>query len=282
MPIDFQGPTRPVYKQEFQLVRKINPMNLIKASLTKKLPYYRRGRIGWEREDLRKDWMSKRRDVAGGWLAREALFFPIENVSPNQDLKVRGMVESAAHWEGCFELIYFWYFPIVICKAIFANYTSIDPKQQQTMFPRRSCAIKNSLGIPFLKKETKEKKENKPRNPSWNKKEGGKSWRNTMPQHWETSPTTLPGTRWNQDMMMEQNARKLGKQSPEPYPKPKGLRKWWWNRMPEYPEPIWWNKTVSKKSWEPPSTPEIFRQQAPEPKPEPENVMEQDAKKIER
>ena len=48
------------------------------------------------------------------------------------------------------------------------NYTSKDPKQQQTMFPWRSCAIKNSLGIPFLRKETKEKKGvgDKPRNPS--------------------------------------------------------------------------------------------------------------------
>ena len=46
------------------------------------------------------------------------------------------------------------------------NYTSIGPKQQQTMFPRRSCATKNALGAPFLRKETKEKKGDKPRNPS--------------------------------------------------------------------------------------------------------------------
>ena len=152
------------------------------------------------------------------------------------------------------------------------KYTSIDPKQQQTMFPRRSCAIKTSLGAPFLRQETKEKKGdkprnpspeperarksrwntilflrkerkekqgNKPRNPSWNKKEGGNHDGTQCHNTRETSPTTLPGTRWNQDMMMEQNARRLGnnprnptrnqnarrlgRQSPEPYPKPKDL-----------------------------------------------------------
>ena len=40
----------------------------------------------------------------------------------------------------------------------------------------------------------------------------GTQCRNTR----ETSLTTLPGTRWNQDMLMEQNARRLGRQSPEP------------------------------------------------------------------
>ena len=140
------------------------------------------------------------------------------------------------------------------------------------MFPRRSCAIKNSLGAPFLRKEMKEKKGDKPRNPSpepegarksrwntilflrrerqekygnkpwnpsWNKnnKEGGNHDGTQCHNTREASPGTLPGTRWNQDMLMEQTARRLGRQSPEPYPKPKGLRKWWWNRMPEYPEP---------------------------------------------
>ena len=32
----------------------------------------------------------------------------------------------------------------------------------------------------------------------------------------ETSPGTLPGTRRNQEMMMEQNAKRLGRQAPEP------------------------------------------------------------------
>ena len=36
----------------------------------------------------------------------------------------------------------------------------------------------------------------------------------------ETSPGTLPGTRRNQEMMMEQNAKRLGGQTPEPYPEP--------------------------------------------------------------
>ena len=73
----------------------------------------------------------------------------------------------------------------------------------------------------------------------------------------------------NQEMKMEQNARRLGRQSPEPYPKTKGLRKWWWNKMPEYyrlpgTTKSRWNKTVSWKSWEPNSAPELFGQQAPE------------------
>ena len=87
------------------------------------------------------------------------------------------------------------------------NYTSIDPKQQQTMFSRRSCTIKNSLGAPFLRKETKEKKGdnpekgkkikegNKPRNPSWNKTEGGNHDGTQCHRTTETSPTTFPGTR---------------------------------------------------------------------------------------
>ena len=59
------------------------------------------------------------------------------------------------------------------------NYTSIDPKQQQTMFPRCSCAIKKSLVAVFLRKETKEQG--------------------------ETRPGTEPGTRMNQKIMMERN-----------------------------------------------------------------------------
>ena len=94
---------------------------------------------------------------------------------------------------------------------------SIDPKQQQTMCPRRSCAIKNSLGAPFLRKETKEKKGHKPRNPrkekqgdepqnpSWNKKEGGLHVGAQCHNTRKTSPTTLPGNRWNQDMLMPED-----------------------------------------------------------------------------
>ena len=91
---------------------------------------------------------------------------------------------------------------------------------------------KEFIGRPIHEKETKEKKGNKPRNPSWNKKEGGNHDGTQCHNTKETNPTTLPGRRWRQDMMMEQSARRLGRQTPEPYPKPKRLRKWWWNRMP--------------------------------------------------
>ena len=64
------------------------------------------------------------------------------------------------------------------------HYTSIDPKQQQTMFPRRSCAIKTSWGAPFLRKETKEKKGDKPRNPE---PEGARKsrWNTRISSSWE-------------------------------------------------------------------------------------------------
>ena len=66
-----------------------------------------------------------------------------------------------------------------LAYAVRENYTSIDPKQQQTMFPRCSCAIKKSLVAVFLRKETKEQG--------------------------ETRPGTEPGTRMNQKIMMEHN-----------------------------------------------------------------------------
>ena len=117
------------------------------------------------------------------------------------------------------------------------------------MFPRRSCGIKNALGAPFLRKEGRQAPEPEPgtrknqkitmehsplpekgkkrkvrkqtpRNPSWNKKERGNHDGTQCHNTRETSPTTLPGTRWNHDMMMEQNARRLWRQSPEPYPEP--------------------------------------------------------------
>ena len=190
-------------------------------------------------------------------------------------------------------------------KITIKKYTSIDPKQQHTMFPRRSCAIKNSLGAPFLRKETKEKKGdkprnpspesegasklrwnailflrkerkekqgNRPRNPSWDKKEGGNHDGTQCHNTRETSPTTLPGTRWNQDMMMEQNARRLGRQSPEPYPEPgnedgtecqktrettpgtlpetKRIKEMMMEQNAKIPGPkkTWWNKSFSWKN----------------------------------
>ena len=59
------------------------------------------------------------------------------------------------------------------------------------MFPRRSYAIQNSLGAPFLRKETKEKKGDKPRNPS--------------PEPEEHNPPPDTGKK-----------RKVEKQAPEP------------------------------------------------------------------
>ena len=78
------------------------------------------------------------------------------------------------------------------------NYTSIDPKQQRTMFPRRSCAIKNSLRAPFLRKETKEKKGDKPRNPS-------------------PEPEGARKSRWNTILFPSKGKERIrGKQAPEP------------------------------------------------------------------
>ena len=96
-------------------------------------------------------------------------------------------------------------------------------------------------------------------NPTPNQKQPGNYDGTECQKTRETSPGTLPRTRWNQEMMMEQNARrvgrqaaetlpqtrsnqeimmeqnaaKVGRQAPEPYPEPDGTRKWWWNRMPK-------------------------------------------------
>ena len=75
------------------------------------------------------------------------------------------------------------------------NYTGIECKQQQTMFPRRSCAIKNSLVAPFLRKETK-KKGDKARNPSPEPEGTRKSWWNTI--------------------LFLRKEKKTGRQAPEP------------------------------------------------------------------
>ena len=60
--------------------------------------------------------------------------------------------------------------------------------------------------ILFLRKEIKEKYGKKPRNPSWNKKGGGNHDGAECHNIRETSPTG-------------QNARRLGKQPLEPYPR---------------------------------------------------------------
>ena len=64
------------------------------------------------------------------------------------------------------------------------------------------------------------------RNPTRNQKEAGNHDGTECQKTRETSPETLPGTRRNQEMIMEQNAKRLGKQAPKPYPEPEGTRKW--------------------------------------------------------
>ena len=116
--------------------------------------------------------------------------------------------------------------------SIFKNDTSIDPKQQQTMFPRLSCTIKNSLGAPFLRKETKEKKVDKPGTGARNQKETEKhdgrqssSWEGKEKKSREANPGTLAGTRRKKEIMMQHNATTLGRQAPQPFLEPDGTRR---------------------------------------------------------
>ena len=137
----------------------------------------------------------------------------------------------------------------------------------------------------------KRKGGNKPRNPSWNKKEEGNhdgtqchdtteilrryygdkphnpSWNQMEPGHddgterqktTEMIPGTLPESKRTEEMMMEQNAGILGTKK------------------------TWWNKTVSWKSWEPHSPPELFGQQARNPSRNQERMMEQSARRVGR
>ena len=86
-------------------------------------------------------------------------------------------------------------------------------------------------------------------------------------------------------MKMEQDARRLGRQSPEPCPKPKGLG----NDDGTECQNIWnqkimverWN-IFSGKSWKHHSAPELFGQQAPEPGRNQERMMEQGAIRVGR
>ena len=131
------------------------------------------------------------------------------------------------------------------------NYTSIDPKQQQTMIsPRRSCAIKNPLVAPFLIIKRNERKEAPEPEPGTRRNQKIMMEHNPFPEKGkkrkvksrETSPGTPAKIRRNQEIMMKQNPfpdkrkkRKVRRQAPEPYPEPEseGTKKWWWNRMPE-------------------------------------------------
>ena len=123
---------------------------------------------------------------------------------------------------------------------------------------------------PFPRKERREKKGDKHRNPSRNQEEPA-NHDGTEPLSWgkkeekrretstgtkeerrrETSTGTLAGTRRNQQIMMEQNPcpeegktkeegrqapepkkREEGRQAPEPQPEPRRISKSWWNRTP--------------------------------------------------
>ena len=111
------------------------------------------------------------------------------------------------------------------------SYTSIDPKQQQTMFPPRSCAIKNSLGAPFLKKKRKKRRETSRGTRARNQKEPenhdgtpSSSLRKKRKNSRETSPGTLAGTRRKEKIMMDHNATVLRRQAPRPFLVPDGTR----------------------------------------------------------
>ena len=138
-------------------------------------------------------------------------------------------------WPKCFDLI------LPALAKIFDNnnYSSVDPKQQQTTLPRRSCAIKKSLGAPFLRKKRKKRRETSPGTRARNQKEPENhdgtqscSW-NRNEQSRETSPGTLAGTRREEEIMMKQDATTLGRQTPQPFLEPDGTTTWWWDRMPE-------------------------------------------------
>ena len=68
------------------------------------------------------------------------------------------------------------------------------------------------------------------RNPTRNQKEPANDVGIDTHKSRETSPGTLPGTRRNQQMMMKQKPRRVGRQAPEPYPKPEETSKWCGNR----------------------------------------------------
>ena len=135
------------------------------------------------------------------------------------------------------------------------------------MFPRRSCATKNTFVAPFLRKKRQKKRETRPGTRARNQKEPRNDDGTECQKSRETNPGILPGTRWwwnrmpkeqgdkprnstRNQMMMEQNAKRAGRQTQEFYPEPDddgtefqksretnpgilpGTR-WWWNRMPK-------------------------------------------------
>ena len=142
------------------------------------------------------------------------------------------------------------------------NYTSIDPKQQQRMFPPRSSAIQNSwsclahsclLFYSFITSTVQIliKKRDGPTHPGIHTE-----WRSLIfrrVQNWYK----LFSLKRNQQIMMEQDPfpeerkkREEGGQAPEPQ-EPGGTSKSWWNRTPflrkerrekkgdKHPNPSW-------------------------------------------
>ena len=124
------------------------------------------------------------------------------------------------------------------------NYTSIDPKQQQRMFPPRSCAMQNwwnclahscLLFYSFVTSTTKQiMMEQHPFPEERKKREEARQA--PEPKKREEGTGTPAETKRNQQTMMEQNPfpeeKKEGRQAPEPQPEPGGTSKSWWNRTP--------------------------------------------------
>ena len=73
-------------------------------------------------------------------------------------------------WQRCFP---------ITKKELWKKYTSIDPKQQQSMLQRNSCVIKNSLDSRPWQKETKEKKGDR----HWNSSRNQENWEIMMEQN---------------------------------------------------------------------------------------------------
>ena len=69
---------------------------------------------------------------------------------------------------------------------------------------------------------------------------------------------------------MEQNATRVGRQAPEPYPEPEGTRKWWWNRMPQDYGALLGTRRNQEMMME--QNAKRLGRQAPEPYPEPEGT----------
>ena len=79
---------------------------------------------------------------------------------------------------------------------------------------------------PETRKDRKVGEGDKLLNPTRNQQEPGNDDGTECQKSRETNLGTLPRTKRNQAMMMEQNAKRLGRQAPEPYPEPDRTKKW--------------------------------------------------------